>query len=236
MKKTICLLLAVLLVAALLAGCQSKPPAPPETPAETAPETVREAPVVPSEEETTDKPEEAKEPSEAAETAEELEIAETGEKLYALIKTSKGLIKTELFPNVAPNTVLNFVTLSEKGFYNGLNFHRVEKNFVIQGGCPVGDGTGSPGYSIPAEFNERKHVEGTLAMARAAHPDSAGCQFYICLAPADFLDGQYTVFGHTVEGMDVVHSIEPGDLIESITIEGELPAVLKGREVQKSNI
>lgn len=155
--------------------------------------------------------------------------------IYAVIKTDKGDMKLELFPDVAPNTVLNFVTLANKGFYNGLNFHRVVPGFVIQGGCPNGNGMGGPGYQIPAEFNKRKHLKGTLAMARSQSPDSAGSQFYICLDPQPGLDGQYTVFGQLVEGKEVPEKIKVGDKITSITIEGELPASLKGKEVKKSN-
>lgn len=166
--------------------------------------------------------------------------SERGDKMaaniYAIIKTDKGDMKLELFPDVAPNTVLNFVTLINKGYYNGLNFHRVVPGFVIQGGCPKGDGTGSPGYLIPAEFNKRKHLKGTLAMARAQDPDSAGSQFYICLEAQPFLDNQYTVFGQLVEGKDVPEKIRQGDKIISITIEGELPASLKGKELKKSKM
>ncbi len=155
--------------------------------------------------------------------------------IYAIIKTDKGDMKLELFPDVAPNTVLNFVTLAGKGYYDGLNFHRVVPGFVIQGGCPNGNGMGGPGYSIPAEFNKRKHLKGTLAMARSQNPDSAGSQFYICLDPQPGLDGQYTVFGQLVEGKEVPEKIVVGDKIKSITIEGELPASLKGKEIKKSN-
>ena len=130
-----------------------------------------------------------------------------------------GVIEIELYPDSAPKTVENFVTLSKKGFYNGLTFHRVEPGFVVQGGDPNGNGTGGPGYSIKAEFNERLHQRGTVAMARASDPDSAGSQFYICLAPAPSLDRQYTVFGKVVKGMDVVDKIQIGDKMKSVTIK-----------------
>ena len=156
--------------------------------------------------------------------------------LFAIIKTDKGDMKAELFPDVAPNHVLNFVTLAKKGFYDNLNFHRVVPGFVVQGGCPKGDGTGGPGYMIPQEFNKKKHLKGTLAMARAGHPDSAGCQFYICLEPQPSLDGNYTVFGQLVDGKDVPDKIKKGDKIKAIVIEGELPESLKGKEVKKSNL
>jgi peptidyl-prolyl cis-trans isomerase B (cyclophilin B) len=127
-------------------------------------------------------------------------------------------IDIAFYPEDAPKTVQNFVTLAKKGFYNGLKFHRVVPDFVVQGGCPKGDGTGGPGYTIPAEFNAKKHVRGTVAMARSQHPDSAGSQFYITLAPAHFLDGKYTVFGKVVSGMDLVDQIKVGDKMKSVKI------------------
>ena len=159
-----------------------------------------------------------------------------GSGLTFVIKTDKGDIKGELYPDVAPNTVLNFVTLAGDGFYDGLTFHRVEPGFVIQGGDPDGNGGGGPGYSIPAEFNAKKHLLGTLAMARASDPDSAGSQFYICLGPAPHLDNNYTVFGQVTEGIDVVQSIQVGDSFSTIEIEGELPADLQGKEIEKSHV
>jgi peptidyl-prolyl cis-trans isomerase B (cyclophilin B) len=125
----------------------------------------------------------------------------------AVIETSSGTIKFRFYPEDAPRTVENFVQLAEKGFYNGSPFHRIVKDFVIQTGSPDGSPGGGPGYTIPAEFSERKHVEGTVAMARKAQPDSAGSQFYICVKPTPQLDGKYTVFGQVVEGMDVVNKI-----------------------------
>jgi peptidyl-prolyl cis-trans isomerase B (cyclophilin B) len=127
-------------------------------------------------------------------------------------------IDIAFYPEDAPKTVANFVTLAKKGFYNGLTFHRVVPDFVVQGGCPKGDGTGGPGYTIPAEFNAKKHLRGTVAMARSQHPDSAGSQFYICFKPAPFLDGQYTVFGRVVKGMEVVDRIAVGDRMKSVKI------------------
>lgn len=129
-----------------------------------------------------------------------------------------GEIRMEFFLQDAPKTVTNFVTLVKKGFYNGLTFHRVVPNFVVQGGCPKGDGTGGPGYTIPAEFNGQKHVRGTVAMARSQHPDSAGSQFYICYGPTPHLDGSYTVFGRVVAGMEHVDRIRRGDRMASVTI------------------
>lgn len=124
-----------------------------------------------------------------------------------------GVIKAELYPEVAPNTVKNFVSLIKKGFYDGLIFHRVIPGFMIQGGCPEGVGTGGPGYSIKGEFaangfkNELKHSRGVLSMARAMNPNSAGSQFFIMVADAPHLDGQYAAFGKVVEGMEVTDKI-----------------------------
>jgi len=143
----------------------------------------------------------------------------------AVITTPKGVIKFTFFCEDAPRHVAAFIELAEKGFYDGTKFHRVEPGFVIQGGDPYSKtaegpaGTGGPGYDLAAEFNSRKHLDGTVAMARAASPDSAGSQFYICLGPQAFLDGNYTVFGQVTEGLDVVHRIERGDAMESVKIE-----------------
>ena len=123
------------------------------------------------------------------------------------------VIKAELYPEVAPNTVRNFVSLAKSGFYNGLIFHRVIPGFMIQGGCPSGVGTGNPGYSIPGEFssnkfeNNLKHDVGVLSMARSGHPDSAGSQFFIMHAVSPHLDGQYAAFGKVTEGQDAVDEI-----------------------------
>jgi len=122
-------------------------------------------------------------------------------------------IKVELYPTVAPNTVNNFVSLVNKGFYNGKTFHRVIRGFMIQGGCPLGNGTGGPGYAIKGEFsgngfkNELNHTRGVISMARAMNPNSAGSQFFIMHADSPHLDGQYAAFGQVVEGMDVVDEI-----------------------------
>ena len=132
-----------------------------------------------------------------------------------------GEIRLEFFPEDAPKTVENFVTLAKKGFYNGLNFHRVVPDFVVQGGCPKGNGTGGPGYNVKAEFNKQKHVRGTLAMARSQDPDSAGSQFYICYGNTPHLDGQYTVFGKVVTGMELVDRIKQGDRMTSVAIVEE---------------
>jgi peptidyl-prolyl cis-trans isomerase B (cyclophilin B) len=130
-------------------------------------------------------------------------------------------IRLELYPADAPKTVDNFVTLAKKGFYNNLTFHRVVPDFVVQGGCPKGNGTGGPGYQIKAEFNKQKHLRGTVAMARSQDPDSAGCQFYICYGATPHLDGQYTVFGKVVAGMELVDRIKQGDRMTSVAIVEE---------------
>ena len=123
------------------------------------------------------------------------------------------VMKAELYPEIAPNTVNNFISLVKKGFYDGLTFHRIIKGFMIQGGCPLGNGTGGPGYCIKGEFsgngfdNPLKHEEGVLSMARAMMPDSAGSQFFIMHKAAPHLDGQYAAFGKIIEGMDVVDRI-----------------------------
>lgn len=122
-------------------------------------------------------------------------------------------MKAELYPEIAPNTVRNFISLVQKGFYNGLIFHRVIKGFMLQGGCPEGSGMGGPGYSIKGEFsqngfdNQFKHAEGVLSMARSMNPDSAGSQFFIMHGEAPHLDGAYASFGKIIEGMDVVNRI-----------------------------
>ena len=147
-----------------------------------------------------------------------------------------GTIKVELNPKEAPITVENFVKLAKSGFYNGLTFHRVIKGFMIQGGCPKGNGTGGPGYEIKGEFaangvpNNISHKRGVISMARAYDPNSAGSQFFIMHKDGNFLDGQYAAFGETVEGIEVVDKVaavrtSPNDkpltpvVINTITIE-----------------
>lgn len=135
----------------------------------------------------------------------------------AIMETSKGTINLDLFEQDAPNTVANFVKLSKEGFYDGLNFHRVIPNFMIQGGCPEGNGTGGPDYKIKCEINENRHQAGSLSMAHAGK-DTGGSQFFICHEAQPHLDGIHTVFGKT-EDMDVVNKIEKGDEIVSVKIE-----------------
>jgi peptidyl-prolyl cis-trans isomerase B (cyclophilin B) len=123
------------------------------------------------------------------------------------METDQGTIELEFWPDVAPKTVENFLTLARKGYYNGLIFHRVIPGFMIQGGCPQGTGTGGPGYQIKAEFNKRKHVRGVISMARSQNPDSAGSQFFLMHKDSPHLDGAYTGFGQITSGIEVVDKI-----------------------------
>jgi len=138
----------------------------------------------------------------------------------AIIETDKGNIVLELFESDAPNTVANFVKLINKGYYNGLKFHRVIPNFMVQGGCPVGNGTGGPGYTIKCEINPKKHLAGTLSMAHAGK-DTGGSQFFITHSPQPHLDGVHTVFGQVTEGMDVVNAIRQGDVMKQVKVVEE---------------
>lgn len=135
----------------------------------------------------------------------------------AIMETDKGTINIDFFDSDAPNTVANFVKLSKDGFYDGLNFHRVIPNFMIQGGCPQGTGTGGPGYKIKCEINPNKHEAGSLSMAHAGR-DTGGSQFFICHGAQPHLDGVHTVFGKTTD-MDIVNAIKGGDKILSVTIQ-----------------
>lgn len=163
------------------------------------------------------------------------------------IDTNQGQIKVELYPEIAPNTVANFVQLIETGYYDNTIFHRVIPSFMIQGGDPLGNGTGGPGYGIAGEFNANgfdnplKHTRGVLSMARAQNPNSAGSQFFIMVADSPHLDGQYASFGKVISGMDVADKIVntprnfrdlPNDpqVMEKVSVElngAQLPAVNK---------
>lgn len=138
----------------------------------------------------------------------------------AVIETNKGTIKFELSEDLAPVTTANFIGLAESNFYNGLTFHRVEPGFVIQGGCPRGNGTGGSDKKIPLEVtpNLKHDAAGTVAMARSSDPNSASCQFYITLAATPFLDMNYAVFGRVTEGLEVVKQIRVGDTMTSVQI------------------
>ena len=149
------------------------------------------------------------------EKKEEAKPAAGDAKEVAVIKTSEGEMVAEFWPDVAPRTVENFKKLAKDGFYDGTAFHRIIKGFMIQGGDPLTKdaskedawGTGGPGHTVKAEFNDRKHVRGVLSMARSAHPDSAGSQFFVCLDPAPSLDKKYTGFGKLIKGEDVLLKI-----------------------------
>lgn len=152
--------------------------------------------------------------------APDLTVDEAGlSKAVVTLETTKGTIKYRFYSKDAPATVARMVQLIQSGFYNGLTFHRVVPDFVIQGGDPQGNGTGGSGQHLKAEFNARKHVPGTVAMARAQDPDSADSQFYIALGTIPHLDGGYTVFGQVSEGMDVVRKIEIGDKMTKVTVQ-----------------
>lgn len=140
-----------------------------------------------------------------------------------MIETNKGTFVFELYSNDAPNTVRNFIRLAESGFYDGLIWHRYEPGFVIQGGDPLGSGSGNAGYNIDFEPNPKKHVTGAMCMARGPAKNSASCQFYICLADKPHLDGNYVVFAKTVEGMDAVNELRRGDSIIRITVTRDVP-------------
>ena len=126
-----------------------------------------------------------------------------------------GRVVIQLRPDLAPNHVARVKELTRQGFYNGLTFHRVIPGFMAQTGDPVGDGTGGSGQKLKAEFNKSPHVRGTVSMARAASPDSADSQFFICFDDASYLDGQYTVWGHVVSGMEFVDKIKPGSRLNN---------------------
>ena len=149
--------------------------------------------------------------------------------LIAHFDTDRGPIRIELAADKAPVTVANFVNLARRGFYDGLNFHRVIADFMVQGGCPEGSGRGGPGYRFEDEANNGlRHERGVLSMANAG-PNTNGSQFFITHVPCGWLDGKHTVFGKVVEGMDVVDAVRQGDLIKSVKIEGDADAVLAAK-------
>jgi peptidylprolyl isomerase/peptidyl-prolyl cis-trans isomerase B (cyclophilin B) len=141
-------------------------------------------------------------------------------KATVVMNTTQGVIKFKFYPQDAPHTVERFIELAQKGFYNGLTFHRAIDNFIIQTGDPTGSGNGGSGQQLKAEFNNRRHIEGAVAMARApSNPDSADSQFYITLSAQPRLDHNYTVFGQVIEGMDAARKIKVGDKVNSIAIQ-----------------
>lgn len=155
-------------------------------------------------------------------------VMKTMSTLRAIIKTNKGDIRIDLFPDKTPNTVANFINLAQRNFYNGLKFHRVIADFMVQGGCPQGTGTGGPGYKFRDEFDSSlKHNKpGILSMANAG-PGTNGSQFFITHVPTPWLDGKHSVFGAVVDATDqeVVNKINQGDVMESVTIEGDVSSV-----------
>lgn len=149
--------------------------------------------------------------------------------LTATFDTARGPIKIELYPDKAPLTVANFVNLAQRGFYDGLSFHRVIPDFMIQGGCPEGSGRGGPGYRFEDETsNGVRHERGVLSMANAG-PNTNGSQFFITHVATPWLDGKHTVFGKVIEGLDVVDSVAGGDALTSVKIEGDTAAVLAAK-------
>ncbi|WP_159016376.1 peptidylprolyl isomerase [Cognatiluteimonas profundi] len=149
--------------------------------------------------------------------------------LFATFDTDRGTVRAELYPEKAPLTVANFVNLAKRGFYDGLKFHRVIPDFMVQGGCPQGTGTGGPGYKFEDEANNGvRHDRGVLSMANAG-PNTNGSQFFITHVATPWLDGKHTVFGKVLEGLDVVDKIAQGDVIRSVRIEGDADAVLAAK-------
>lgn len=148
----------------------------------------------------------------------------TPEEQVAVVTTDKGRVVIEFYPDAAPIAVENFIKLINQKFYDGLTFHRRVDEFVVQGGCPNGDGTGGPGWNITDEYtnpNQRPHLRGTVAMARTQEPNSSGSQFYICFKPQPYLDGNYTTFGGVIQGMDVVDRLQIGDVMTKIRLEAK---------------
>ena len=150
-------------------------------------------------------------------TAESLSVSKNGlSDESIIIKTVHGNITFKLYPKKAPNTVTRIIKLVNDGFYDGIKFHRVVPNFVIQAGDPTGSGSGGSGKKLKAEFNDAQHIKGTVSMARTSDPDSADSQFYISLNTLPHLDGKYTVFGQVIEGLDVINNVKQGDVIISM--------------------
>jgi peptidyl-prolyl cis-trans isomerase B (cyclophilin B) len=170
------------------------------------------------------------------EPAKENKAVNTNE--VAVIKTAYGDMVIEFWPDVAPKTVENFKTLAKKGFYDGTAFHRIVKGFMVQGGDPLTKdasaesrwGTGGPGYSVNAEFNNRPHVRGVISMARSSNPNSAGSQFFICLGDASFLNGQYTAFGKLIKGDDVLGKLGDVETVSGGGGEKSKPVARQGVE------
>ncbi len=157
--------------------------------------------------------------------------AASAQGLKAVILTDKGTIEADLNERAAPTTVASFVNLAQRGFYDGLTFHRVERNFVVQGGDPLGTGTGGPGYRFTGEIVLKHTRPGTLSMANSG-PGTDGSQFFFTLVPTPHLDGKHSVFGNVTAGMEVVRAIARGDRIVSITISGDTSALMARRKAE----
>ena len=150
------------------------------------------------------------------------------------LQTTEGTLRVELWPDVAPKHSENFLKLVGNGFYDGLSFHRIIPGFVIQGGCPHGDGTGGPGWTVKAEFNDRLHEKGVLSMARSVDPNSAGSQFFICLTRENcqHLDGEYTAFGKIIGGLDVVDKLAATPLKDRRSgTPAKAPKILSAKQI-----
>jgi len=207
------LLLAVMTAGLVSWAACTRKPAPESTPTASTSETTAAETLSPN-----TNPQEKTEEKKMA--AVDLTTDSSGlSKSTVVMTTTKGVIKYKFYSKDAPKTVARMVELIQQGFYNGLTFHRVVPGFVIQGGDPVGNGTGGSGQKLPAEFNERRHVEGTVAMARSSDPNSADSQFYISLGTHPHLDRSYTVFGQVIEGQNVARQITVGDRMTTVTIE-----------------
>lgn len=154
----------------------------------------------------------------------------------ATIHTDHGTMTAQFFPEVAPAHVENFLTLAEEGFYDGVTFHRIVKGFMIQGGCPRGDGTGDGPRTLSQEFNDKPHETGTLSMARTADPNSASCQFFICLDRCDFLDGQYTVFGELADDASRETLAKIGNLPVKDSGQGEKSSPISPVRINKVTV
>ncbi len=217
-----CLTLTSSLVLALaMAGCNGAASAPGSgaTPGETGGAVPESGGQTPESGEAAPDPEEGASGAAALKPDSGAEAPGEGPLPQVTIHTEKGDVVLELAEDEAPNTVANFISLAEKGYYDGLTFHRVIDDFMIQGGCPEGDGTGGPGYRIADEFSPKlKHTRGVISMANAG-PNTGGSQFFITHVATPWLDGKHAVFGRVTEGMDVVDSIEKGDRMVRVTVD-----------------
>jgi cyclophilin family peptidyl-prolyl cis-trans isomerase len=205
-SKYLILVIALVLIAPVISGCGSTPEEPSPTPEPTSEPTPIATPTA------TPIP---------TPTPIEIPMVDTDKQYTAIIKTEKGDLVLELYASDAPITVSNFVHLARQGYYDGTTFHRVIPGFMAQGGDPTGTGRGNPGYFIPDEINQPTHVAGALSMANMGVPNTGGSQFFITYEPKHNLDGRHTVFGHLIEGTDVLESLTPRDPDENPDYEGD---------------